>query len=80
MDSMGMDMGAMMKMMAAKKQFEANHPKFFSFCKAAFGGGVQTDTIIEISVTKPDGEKLTTNLKVCQSDLDLLNGLKDLGR
>lgn len=77
---MGMDMGAMMKMMSAKKQFEKNHPKFFSFCKAAFGRGVEVDTIFEISVTKPNGETMTTNLKVCQSDLDLLNSLKDLGR
>lgn len=73
-------MGAMMKMMAAKKQFETNHPKFFAFCKSAFGGGVQPDTIIEVTVTKPSGEKVTTNLKVCQSDLDLFNGLKELGR
>ena len=73
-----MDMGAMMKVMAAKKKFESNHPKFFSFCRAAFGGGIQEDTIIEISVTKPGGEKLTTNIKVCQSDLELLNGLKDI--
>ena len=77
---MGMDMGAMMKMMAAKNQFEKNHPKFFSFCKAAFGRGVEVDTIFEIKVTKPNGETLTTNLKVCQSDLDLFEGLKELGR
>lgn len=77
---MGMDMGAMMKMMAAKRQFEKNHPKFFSFCKAAFGRGVEVDTIFEIKVTKPNGETLTTNLKVCQSDLDLFEGLKDIAK
>lgn len=77
---MAMDMGAMMKMMAAKNQFERNHPKFFSFCKAAFGRGVEVDTVFEITVTKPNGETLTTNLKVCQSDLDLFEGLKDIGR
>ena len=55
---MAMDMGAMMKMMAAKNQFEKNHPKFFSFCKAAFGRGVEIDTIFEITVTKPNGETL----------------------
>ena len=77
---MGMDMGAMMKMMAAKRQFEKNHPKFFSFCKAAFGRGVEVDTIFEIKVTKPSGETLTTNFKVCQSDLDLLEVLKEMGQ
>ena len=74
----GMDMGKMMKFMGAKKQFEKNHPKFFSFCKAAFGRGLEVDTILEITVKKPDGEILTTNIKVCNSDLELLEGLKDL--
>ena len=77
---MAMDMGAMMKLMAAKREFEKNHPKFFSFVKAAFGNGVEVDSVIEITVTKPGGETLTTNIKVCQSDLDLLDTLKALGR
>ena len=76
---MAMDMGAMMKMMAAKKQFEKNHPKFFSFFKAAFGKGIEAETIIEITVTKPTGESLTTNFKVCQSDLELLESIKNMG-
>ena len=77
---MAMDMGAMLKLMAAKKEFEKNHPKFFSFIKAAFGKGIEVDSVIEISVTKPTGETLTTNIKVCQSDLELLNTLKTLGK
>lgn len=76
---MAMDMGAMIKLMTAKKEFEKNHPKFFSFLKAAFGKGVQVDTIIEITVTKPNGEKLTTNFKVCSKDLELWENLKSMG-
>ena len=68
----------MMKIMQAKKTFEQNHPKFFSFIQAAFGTGVPVDTIIEMTVTKPGEEPITTNIKVKQSDLDLLNSLKDL--
>ena len=77
---MGMDMGAILKLMAAKKEFEKNHPKFFSFVKAAFGRGVEVDSVIEITVTRPDGEQLTTNIKVCESDLTLIENLKTLGR
>lgn len=77
---MGVDMGMMFKIMAAKKEFEKNHPKFFAFLKAAFGRGVEVDTVLEITVTKPNGEKLTTNIKVCQSDLDLFESLKTLGQ
>ena len=77
---MAIDMNAMLKLMTAKNKFEKNHPKFFSFIKAAFGNGIEVDSVIEISVTKPSGEKLTTNIKVCQSDLELLDTLKTLGK
>ena len=77
---MAMDMNAMLKLMTAKNKFEKNNPKFFSFIKAAFGNGIEVDSVIEISVTKPSGEKLTTNIKVCQSDLELLDTLKTLGK
>ena len=73
-----MDIGTVMKVMAAKRKFEKNHPKFFSFCKAALKGGIKEDTVFEITVTKPSGETLTTNFKVCQADLELLEELKNL--
>lgn len=69
---------SMMKMMSAKNKFNENHPKFSAFLSAAFNGGVKEDTIIEISVTKPDGQKMTTNLKVLASDVELLEQLKEL--
>ena len=40
---------------------------------------IEEGTIIEISVQKPGQEKLTSNIKVLQSDLDLLQSLKELG-
>ena len=68
----------LMKIMSAKNRFDANHPKFGAFAKAAFGGGIQEGTILELTVTKPDGEKMTTNLKVQPSDLELLNELRNM--
>ena len=73
-----MNPAAMMKIMKAKNQFTANHPKFMPFIKAAFEGGIEEDTIIEISVEKPGRNKMTTNIKVKQSDLELLNELQSL--
>lgn len=69
-----------MKVMNAKNKFEANHPKFGAFIKAAFGQGVVEDTIIEISVTKPGCETITSNIKVKQSDLELLQELQQLAK
>ena len=66
---------AAMKVMKAKNQFVSNHPKFF---RNVLTGGVQEGTIIEITVTRPGEEPLTTNMKVQQSDIDLFQSLKDL--
>ncbi len=75
-----MNPATLMKMMGAKKKFEENHPKFLAFIKAAFGNGVVEDTIIEISVTKPGCETITSNIKVKQSDLELLQELQELAK
>ena len=68
---------ALMKIMNAKTKFNANHPKFGAFLNAAFAGGIQEGTIIEMKVTKPDGTEMTTNLKIKQSDLELLQELRE---
>ena len=69
---------SMMKMMQAKNKFTENHPKFVAFLSAAFSGGIEEDTIIEISVEKPGQNRITSNIKVKQSDLELLEELKNL--
>ena len=69
---------SMMKMMQAKNKFTESHPKFVAFLKAAFLNGIEEDTIIEISVEKPGQNRITSNIKVKQSDLELLAELKNL--
>lgn len=69
---------SMMKMMQAKNKFTENHPKFVQFLSAAFSGGIEEDTIIEISVEKPGQNRITSNIKVKQSDLEFLAELKNL--
>ena len=69
-----------MKIMNARNKFNANHPKFGAFLRTVFAGGIPEGTIIEISLTRPGEETITTNLKVKQSDLELLQELQSLGR
>lgn len=69
---------AIMKIMNAKNKFTENHPKFVAFLNAVFTNGITEGTIIEITVTKPGEEPVTTNMKVKQSDLDLMNELQEL--
>lgn len=75
-----MNPAVLMKLMNAKNTFTKNHPKFEAFVRNVIlgGGGIPEGTIIEITITKPGEEAITTNLKVLQSDLDLVESLKDL--
>lgn len=70
----------LMKVMGAKKKFERNHPKVFACLTKMFSGGLSEGTIVELTVQKPDGEKLTTNLRVLKEDLKLLEDLKKMSK
>ena len=74
-----MNPATLMKLMSAKNTFAKNHPKFVAFLSTVFKDRIEEGTIIEISVQKPGQEKITSNLKVQQSDLDLLQSLMELG-
>lgn len=73
-----MNPSSIMKIMSAKKQFTENHPRFVAFLNAVFAKGIEEGTVIELKVTRPDQETMTTNIKVQKSDLDLLEELKEL--
>ena len=49
-----------------------------AFLKAVFSKGMEEGTVIVITVTKPEQEAVTANIKVQQSDLELLQELKEL--
>ncbi len=67
---------SIMKLMNAKNKFTETHPKFAAFLGVVFSSAIEEDTIIEISVQKPGQERITSNIKVKQSDLELLQELK----
>lgn len=73
-----MNPASIMKLMSAKSQFERNHPKFMLFIKTVFSRPVEEGTVLEITVTRPGEEPVTANIKVQQSDLDLIAELKEL--
>ncbi len=75
-----MNPASIMKIMSAKNRFTENHPKFVAFLSAVFSTGIEEGTIIELKVTKPGQETMTTNIMVQQSDLELLQELKELMR
>lgn len=73
-----MNLSALIKLQAAWSTFKSNHPKFPLFIRAVNAHGLQPDTIVEIHIQTPDGKTFDSNLKITESDLDLLQELKQL--
>ena len=68
----------LLKMKQSFTQFTNQHPKFAMFIQDVFQCGIPEDTIIEVSVQRPGEEKIVTNMKVQQSDLELFEDLKNM--
>jgi len=73
-----MNAASILKFMNARNQFSRNHPKFEAFLQSVFSRPLEAETVIEITVTRPGEEPVTANIKVQQSDLELLAELKEL--
>ena len=67
-----MGIGNFGNMMNAWNTFKQNHPKFPAFCNAVSKRGIREGSILEVTYISPEGEKLTTNIKVLPSDIELL--------
>ena len=68
----------MIQFMSAIGTFKANHPKFASFIGRFSKEGVPEGSVIEITLTKPGEEPVTANMKVLQSDLDLIQAIRNM--
>lgn len=69
---------SMLQLMGMINTFRTSHPKFASFIGMFIRDGIPEGSIIEITVTKPGEEPVTTNMKVTASDEELLRSLKGL--
>ena len=69
------NIGNMMKIMNAWNIFKRNHPKSPAFCNAFSKRALKEGSIMAITVTTPDGEKIETNLRIKAEDLELLKEL-----
>ncbi|MCI8293815.1 MAG: hypothetical protein HFH53_09835 [Hespellia sp.] len=66
----------LLQIKAALQQFHQTHPKVLPFMKAVEADGLRPGTVIEITVTTPEGTKRSANIQLQQSDIDLLNMAK----
>lgn len=61
-------------------QFQNAHPKFMQFIAAVGQSGMKEGTVIEISITDPEGKNLCTNMKLSKDDLELFESISELMR
>lgn len=60
------------------ERFQRNHPKFPRFLQVVGSECLQAGTVIEISVTRADGENITSNIKLNEEDMELIAAMRDL--
>ena len=70
--------GMILKLKGLKDKFVENHPKFPMFLNAVYNKALVEGSVIEITVTRPDGEKLTSNIKLKDSDIEMFRELQGL--
>lgn len=75
---MGLNPLQLMKLFGMNKKFQKNHPKVSAFFRTHFAGGLTEGTILELSVTKPGEETVSTNMRIRKEDLELLEELKKM--
>ncbi len=65
---------ALMQMKNQFKKFQENHPRVVQFFQAV-PGKVQVGSVIEVTIKDPEGKEISTNMKVTESDMELIQQL-----
>ena len=66
------------KLKSGIDRFRANHPKFPLFLKAVSQDALKEGSVIEISVTTPEGKNYCSNVRLNADDMQLMETLKNL--
>lgn len=75
---MAMNPAMLFKIKGAWEKFVQNHPKFPLFLRAASTSGIREGYIIEVKITDTDGKAICTNVKLTESDMELMGMIKDM--
>ena len=66
------------KMKKAWSTFSSNHPGVAGFFGQIGRRGIGEGAVLDMKVTYPDGTHMETNMRVTQSDLELVQMLREL--
>ncbi|ETP73170.1 hypothetical protein UYO_0853 [Lachnospiraceae bacterium JC7] len=68
----------MLKIGGVLRKFQSNHPKVVAFLNHELSSNIPVGSVIEMTVTKPGEAPVTTNFRVLQDDLDMVDTLKKM--
>ncbi|PNV60954.1 hypothetical protein C0033_16030 [Clostridium sp. chh4-2] len=68
----------LLQFQGAWERFKNQHPKFPLFMKAVSNNALMENSVIEITVTTPEGKSFQSNLKLSADDLEMFEQLKQL--
>ena len=75
---MAMNPMMLMKLRERLQQFQSQHPKFQLFLSAVGQQAIETGTIIEVKVTRPDGKEMVTNLRLTEDDVESIRMVSEM--
>lgn len=62
------------------KAFTGRHPGFTSFVRAIRRKGLPEDSILDLTITTPDGKTMSTNLRLSAEDIAFVRTISELGK
>jgi hypothetical protein len=62
------------------EKFRAAHPKFIMFLNNVGPAAMKEGSVLDLSVTTPEGEKYDTNIKLNADDIALINTIMGMRR
>lgn len=74
---MAMNPMLLMQLKSKLGAFNHRHPKLKLFCADAFGK-LDTGDVLEIAVTKQDGSRIRTNIRITEEDTQLFQDLTSM--
>ncbi|MGN0433363.1 hypothetical protein ACTQZS_01720 [Bilifractor sp. LCP19S3_H10] len=75
---MAMNPMMLMKLRERMQLFQSQHPKFQLFLSAVGQQAIETGTIIEVKVTRPDGKEMVTNLRLTEDDVESIRMVSEM--
>lgn len=77
---MGFNPIKMMQARTAITQFEKRHPRVRDFLESVSADALQEGTVVEVSVTTPQGKNYITNIRVTKEDIELFQNARRISR